>query len=302
MENNENVNQISSVEVLKEEAALSLMLKAEIDTQIATAKAFPRSIKHFMDRTLTIATVNENVADSCAYALTRGKKQDGSDNILEGPSVRLAEIVVGAYGNIRAGMRIIRNDGQTITAQGICHDLETNTCITLEVSRSIMQHEYRFVGGKREKTGRMLRMNIDMQTVTGNAACAIAFRNAVFKVVPTALIADIYDKVKEVAKGTAETLPKRRDKALTYLRGLGVKDEQICEVLQVKHVEDIDLEKLTLLRGMCTLIRNQESTVADLFPIHEPTTDEKAKKAQAAAEKALKKQQEDAAKKAAENK
>lgn len=284
----ENVNEVTSVEVLKDEAALSLVLKAEIDTQIATAKAFPRSIKQFIDKTMSIATINEDVAQSCAYALPRGNK------ILEGPSVRLAEIVVGAYGNIRAGMRVIHNDGKTITAQGICHDLETNTCITLEVKRSILQHEWK--GGN--KTGRMVTMSEDMQVVTGNAACSIAFRNAVYKVVPSALIQDIYEKVKEVAKGTAETLPTRRKKALDYLHSLGVKDDQICNVLDLKAVEDIDLEKLAILRGMCTLIKNQESTVAELFPVKEKNPKKKADKATEAAEAAIKKAQEKATGKA----
>jgi hypothetical protein len=280
----ENVNQVNGVEVLKDEAALSLVLKAEIDTQIATAKAFPRSIKQFIDKTMSIATINEDVAQSCAYALPRGNK------ILEGPSVRLAEIVVGAYGNIRAGMRVIHNDGKTITAQGICHDLETNTCITLEVKRSILQNEWK----NGNKTGRMITMSEDMQVVTGNAACAIAFRNAVYKVVPSALIQDIYEKVKEVAKGTAETLPTRRKKALDYLHSLGVKDEQICSVLDLKAVEDIDLEKLAILRGMCTLIKNQESTVAELFPIKEKNPKKKADKATAETEDAIKKAQDKA--------
>ncbi len=290
MQESENVNQVDSVEVLKDEAALSLVLKAEIDMQISTAKAFPRSLKQFIDRTMSMATLNEDIAESCAYALPRGKNKDGTDKILEGPSVRLAEIVVSSYGNVRAGMRVIHNDGKTVTAQGICHDLETNTCITLETKRSILQHEWQ--NGK--KTGRMTTMSEDMQVVTGAAACSIAFRNAVFKVVPSALISHIYAKVKEVAMGTAETMPARRKKALDYLHSIGVKDEQICSVLDLKDVEDIDLEKLYLLRGMCTLIKNQEATVTELFPIKEKDPKKKADKATTATEAAIKKAQDKA--------
>lgn len=292
MHENENVTQVDSVQVLKDDAQLSLVLKAEIDTQIATAKAFPRSIKAFMDKTLSVATINEDVAQSCAYALPRGGKT------LEGPSVRLAEIVVSSYGNIRAGARIIHNDGRKITAQGICHDLESNTCVTVEVSRSILQNVWEpdpTRPGKNRKTGRFETMTEDMQVVTGQAACAIAFRNAVYKVVPAALIQDIYDKIKEVAKGTAETLPARRKKTLDYLEGLGVKPEQICHVLDLKSVEDIDLEKLAVLRGMCTLIRNGEGTVAELFP-PKPSPKQKADKATTATEDAIK----EAGKKASE--
>lgn len=233
------------------EAALSLITKAEIDIQISTAKAFPRSNKMFLDKAMSMATLSEDIAASCAYALPRGGKA------LEGPSVRLAEIVCSSYGNIRAGARVISNDGKTITAQGICHDLESNYCVTVEVKRRIT-----------DKFGKTF--NDDMQVVTGNAACAIAYRNAVFKVVPSALVSDIYDRAKEVARGSAETLVVRRNKAVEYFKGQGVTEKQICEVLEVKKIEDIDLDKLATLSGMKTLIKNGESTIKDLF---EPKTD-----------------------------
>lgn len=226
--------------------ALSLITKAEIDTQIATAKAFPRSLKMFHDRALSMATLTEDIAASCSYSLPRGGKT------LEGPSVRMAEIVVSSFGNIRSGARVIANDGKTITAQGICHDLETNNCVTVEIKRRIT-----------DKYGKTF--NDDMQTVTGNAACAIAFRNAVFKVVPAALCQDIYDKAKEVARGTAETLVVRRDKAIDYFNSIGVKNEQIISVLEIKKIEDIDLDKLSILTGMKAAIKNGEATVASLF-------------------------------------
>ena len=46
---------------------------------------------------------------------------------------------------------------------------------------------------------------------------------------------------------------------------LGVKEKQICEILEIKKIDDIDLDKLSVLRGMVTLIKNGESTIADLF-------------------------------------
>lgn len=242
---NNNNNEIQKVEIIAE-SSLSVITKAEIDIQISTAKAYPRSLKMFIDRAMSIATISEEVAASCSYALPRGGKS------LEGPTVRLAEIVCSSFGNIRAGARVIANDGKTITAQGYCHDLETNYSVQVEVKRKITD---RF--GK--------TYNEDMQVVTGNAACAVAYRNAVFKVVPSALVNEVYEKTKEVARGTAETLVKRREKAISYLHSLAVTDKQICEVLEIKKVEDIDLDKLDILRGMATLIKNGESTVKDLF-------------------------------------
>lgn len=228
------------------ESALSLITKAEIDTQISTAKAFPRSIASFLKKAMSMATISESVAASCKYSVPRGGKS------LDGKSIRLAEIVLSSYGNVRAGARIISNDGKMITAQGICHDLETNSCITKEVQRKITNKD-----GK--------TFTEDMQIVTGNAACSIALRNAIFACIPSALTDEIYEKAQEVARGTAETLPARRDKAVGYFKDLGVKDKQICEVLEIKKIDDIDLDKLATLSGMRSAIKNGESTINSLF-------------------------------------
>jgi len=240
-------NQNQSVQIIEQENnAFYLMQKAEVDSAIATAKAFPRSITKFQQTALSIATSNEEVAESCTYALPRAGKK------IEGASVRLAEIVVAAYGNIRAGAMIISNDGKTITARGTCHDLENNVAAQVEVKRRITD--------KHGKT-----FNEDMQTVAGNAACAIAYRNAVYKVIPTALINIIWEETKKVARGTAATLVSRRDKAVDYFKSIGVTDKQLCEALEIEKLGDIDLDKLEALTGMRSAIKNGETTVKDLF-------------------------------------
>lgn len=253
--------------------ALSLITKAEIDVQISTAKAFPRSIQGSIEKAISIATVNQDVAESCSYALPRGQKT------IEGPSVRLAEIVAASFGNIRSGARIIANDGKTITAQGICHDLETNNCVTVEVKRSILQHEYK----AGNKTGNKVTMNEDMQVVTGNAACAIAFRNAVFKVIPAALIESVYAEVKKVSRGDQKTLEARRDAAVKYFNAKGIKNTQICEVLGIKKIGDIDLDALEKLTGFRTAIKGGDSTLDEIFTVKDKAEEVAEKKAALAA-------------------
>jgi hypothetical protein len=261
--------EVLTPEVMPQESALATIIKSEIDVQIATAKAFPRSLKIFMDKVLSMATITETVAQSCTYALPRAGKT------LKGPSVRLAEIVGATYCNLRYGARVIFNDGKHVTAQGICHDLEANTFASVEVKRSILQNEYK--NGNR--TGRMVPMSEDMQVVTGNAACSIAMRNAIFKVVPAALIEDVYEKIQDVARGTAETLVVRRDKAIKFFTDKGIKREQIAQVLNLQKVEDIDLDDLATLTGMKTAFVNNESSLEELFP---PTEDPKIKANRAA--------------------
>src|SRR5512137_2744695 len=120
---------MSDIQIMQSEM-LQALNKAEIDIQIATAKQYPREINKVLNTIATYAMMDVETAEDCFYALRRGRGNDTA--VIEGLSVRLAEIVAGAWGNIRVQTRIIGNDGKTITAQGICHDLETNFAASVE--------------------------------------------------------------------------------------------------------------------------------------------------------------------------
>lgn len=253
-----------STEVIQVNNAETLMAltKGEIDAQIATAKQYPRNLSRVLNNIETLATMDEDVAGSCFYTLRR-KERDGSIKLIEGASVRMAEIVASSWGNLRTQARIIANDGKTITAQGVCHDLETNTAISVEVKRRIT-----------DKNGKTY--NADMQIMTGNAACAIALRNAVFKVVPAALIKKTIDKAKKVSLGESMTLETSRANMLAYFKTIGVDEEQVFDYLSVEKIDEIDIDMVVELRGLATAIKEGTTTIKEAF---EPKVDaEQAKK------------------------
>lgn len=256
------------------ESAISLIAKAEIDTQIATAQAFPRSLSRVIKVAISMATINEEVAQSCTYSVPRAGKQ------IQGKSIRLAEIMASTYGNLRTGSRVIHMDGRVLKAQGICHDLETNYLHTEEIEVRVT-----------DKQGRTY--NHDMLVIAGRSACAIAVRNAIFTVVPGAVADIVWNAAQKIALGTLETLPARRLKAMTYFEGLGIKKEQVFATLGVNGLEDIDLEKLGTLTGYKSAFSHGEATLADLFP--PPTAKDKADKATRSTEDKLNKK--DASKK-----
>lgn len=220
---------------------------AELDQQILTARAFPRSVKRFLDSAQEMATLNESTASECMYVLPRGGKD------IEGPSIRMAELVVSAWGNSKAGARVVDEGPEFVTAQGVFHDLERNVMITMEVRRRIT-----------DKYGN--RFNADMIAVTGNAACAVAVRNAIFKGVPKALWQQVYEEARLCAIGTTETLNARRGSAVDYLRKMGVTPERICAKLCVEGIEDITLDQLGKLKGLAGSIKNGETTPEEAFP------------------------------------
>jgi len=232
--------------------ALERIERAQVDIQIATAKEYPRDMALVKKDMLSLATLDTETAESCFYTLRR-KEADGSQKLIQGPSARLAEIAVNAFGNINAGARIIGNDGKMITAQAVCHDMQKNVRISIEVKRRITN--------KQGKT-----FSEDMQVVTGNAACSIALRNAVFKVIPMALVKPVYDQAKKVAAGDAKTLASRRDAVIARFVELGISKERVFAAIGVTGMEGINLEKLELLIGMGTAIKEDPGAINELFP------------------------------------
>lgn len=224
--------------------------------QIATAKQYPRHIPTVLNQIATLATLDAETAEDCFYVLRRGGA-NGS-NAIEGLSVRMAEIIAGAWGNLRVQTRIIGNDGKTITAQGICHDLETNVAVSVEVKRRIT-----------DKYGKTY--SEDMQVVTGNAASAIAFRNAVLKVVPKAVTKRVIADVKQVAMGQALDLETSRQRMVDYFSKLGVTEELLLEYLELKKREEIDKERVFELRALANAIKEGTTTVQEAFmqPVEE---------------------------------
>ena len=249
-------------EVQKIEVDNSVMLtareKAEIDIAVATAKRYPRSIKKSLSMALEMATLNEDVAESCFYSLKRKDNRTGETKFIEGPSVRTAEIMASAWGNLAVDTQITGEDDKFIYATATCRDLERNLTVRKQVRRRITTSE--------TKNGPGRRYSDDMIAVTANAAASIALRNAVLSVVPGAYTKQVYDAAKAAAMGDSETLEKRRQKAIDYVRKANVSDERIFAALGVGGTEDISLEKLVQLRGMCTAIKDNETTVDEQFP------------------------------------
>lgn len=229
---------------------LSAINRAEVDIQIATAKQYPRDIQKALNTIKTIATLDPETAEDCFYTLRRGKGNDTT--LIEGVSVRLAEIIAGAWGNLRVQTRIVGNDGRTITAQAICHDLETNLAVSIEVHRNIT-----------DRNGRTYSQ--DMQVMTGNAASAIAFRNAVLKVVPKAVTKRVINDVKQVAMGNALSVETSRQRMIEYFAKLGVSQAEVLSYLEVKSINEIDAAMIFELRGLCNALKEGTTTIQETF-------------------------------------
>jgi hypothetical protein len=225
------------------------LARADVDQQITTARAYPRNPRHVMNAILSLATLDDQTATECVYALSRSGKP------IRGPSIRLAEIIASQWGNCRVGARVVHVDRieKYVEAEGVYHDLESNAATTARVRRSI-----------RTKQGGVF--SDDMIVVVGNAACSIARRNAILGGVPKAAWGKAYDAVEKVIAGDVKTLAERRDAALKAFAAFGVGGDQICKALDVPSIEAVTLDHLVTLTGMHSALKSGEATVEELFP------------------------------------
>jgi hypothetical protein len=239
----------------------ALVSASSLQMQLDAARAHPRDEIAVIAKITALATIDEEAAAECLYALVRGKKNqkrsggdDEENKAIEGPSIRLAEIAAQKYGNCRYEAHIVEVNRaeKYVEAEGMFLDLETNSASKATVRRRISTRS----GGI---------FSDDMIIVTGNAACAIAKRNAILAGIPRSIYRPAYQAARRLIAGDADTLPQRREDAVKAFGIYGVKPEQLLEHLGVDSLTQVTAENLVTLRGMFQSLRSSEVTVEEMF-------------------------------------
>lgn len=229
--------------------------RANVDSQVATAKRYPRDIRRSIDNSVVMATMNQETAQSCSYALPRGGKP------ITGSSVHLAKIIVSNWGNMRTEAKVVQITDKQVISRGTCWDLETNVASAFEVRRSIIG-----------KNGQ--RFSDDMITVTGNAANSIAYRNAVFAVIPKAITDRVYYAAQKFITGDlsdSDKLLKVRTGILNnFKNNYGITEEEVVKMCGKQTVNQIGADEISMLVGTIQALKDGDTTVDELMkPIRE---------------------------------
>lgn len=239
-----------------ERSAIESIERASVDIQIATAQKYKKHLPEMMSqvkaRMITLATIDEETAASCFYTLPRGGKT------IQGESVRLAEIAFSCYGNARVQARIIEvvSDGPEphVVIQAISHDLEQNVAYSAEKRRRITK--------KKSKN----TVDEDDIQLAVNACTAIAFRDAIFKMIPKAFIRPVMLAAKKVAIGDVKSLGSKRQTVVERLKAMGATQERILSVVSCLKIEDIGMEQLETLIGLGTALKEGDISLEEAFP------------------------------------
>jgi hypothetical protein len=230
------------------ELPASVVPSAGINQQIATAHAYPRNLTLFRKSVGEMIAADSDIAKACYYILPRAGTR------IQGPSVRLAELCLHFYGNVRIESQVldIREEDKFVRGRAMAWDLETNVAIAFESLRRVT-----------EKNGR--RYSDDVVQSTANAAVSIAIRNAVFKVIPSPLWKPLYDQSLAIVRGDVRTLPERRTLMISDLGKQGITVAQICAVLRVSDIEQIEADHLVIMNGIMQAVADGELTLDSAF-------------------------------------
>lgn len=250
MENQGNGYEVLQVNQDQNIIQIDAVERANVDSQVATAKQYPRDLARSVNNSIAMATMDITTAQSCGYALPRGGKP------ITGPSVHLAKLVVSNWGNIRAEAKVVQITDKQVISRGTCWDLENNVATAFEVRRSIIGK-----GGK--------RFSDDMITVTGNAANSIAYRNAVFSVIPKAIIDKVYQAAQHYITGDLsdeEKLVTRRKKCIDFFKSeYGITEDEVVMLCGKQTVNQIKADQIALLLGITQSLKDGDTTVEDLM-------------------------------------
>ena len=250
MENQGNGYEVLQVNQDQNVIQIDAVERANVDSQVATAKQYPRDLARSVNNSIAMATMDAATAQSCGYALPRGGKP------ITGPSVHLAKLIVSNWGNMRAEAKVVQITDKQVISRGTCWDLENNVATAFEVRRSIIGK-----GGK--------RFSDDMITVTGNAANSIAYRNAVFSVIPKAIIDKVYQAAQHYITGDLsdeEKLVARRKKCIDFFKSeYGITEDEVVMLCGKQTVNQIKADQIALLLGITQSLKDGDTTVEDLM-------------------------------------
>jgi len=224
----------------------------EVQAAMTVAKRFPRDESASLTRILT-ACKRQGLAESAMYAYPRG------DQTVTGPSIRLAETLAQAWGNLDFGIEEIEQRNGESTVMAFCWDLETN------VRRQFIFQQphvrYTKKGGNVKLTDPR-----DIYEMVANQA-ARRLRACILSVIPGDVVDQAVSACEATLKGGGSVpLIDRVRKMLTAFAELGVNQQMIEKRLNHK-IEVTSENELVLLRKIYKAIDDGHSKREDYFEV-----------------------------------
>lgn len=228
--------------------------QAEIQSAYLIAKRFRRNEEEARERIIN-ACKRLSFADEAYYAFPRG----GSE--VSGPSVVLAREAARLWGNIRFGLKVVRDDDESRTIKGTALDLETNAFSEFEDDfKKLIQRKDKDSGQTRWVTPD----ERDLRELT-NRRGAILIRNCITSILPKDLIdAAVVAAEETVAQFADKNKAETVKLILETFSTLFVSQANLETYLGHSLIE-LSKEEIVKLRGIASAIRAGVSKKEEFF-------------------------------------
>lgn len=238
------------------------------------AKQFPRDLAEVTAR-MNQACSRLTLAQSATYAFPRG------GTTVEGPSIRLAEALISAWGNAEAGWKEVGRhwDAQGADGKGcnvsecvaFCYDKETN--VRREISFTVNHtRDKNETDSRGKRTGKMLRVPLDSERDVYELCANMASRRiraCILQVLPGWLTEEALEVVgKTLESGDKRPLPDMIRSMEAKFREYGVTREQL-ETNLGHGLEETTKPEIVRLGKVFNSIAEGMVRVRDIFPTEE---------------------------------
>lgn len=222
----------------------------EVKGAIFLAKQFPRNYFEAEKRILD-ACKRPSLAETAMYTYNRGSTK------VEGPSIRLAEVLAQNWGNLSYGIQELEQRNGESVAKAYCWDLETN-----------VRQEKTFTVKHSLKTRQGLKQLTDPRDIYEKVANdgARRVRACILSVIPGDVVEMAIEQCRQTLTGNSDKpLKDRVSAALNHFKEkYGVTQEMIEDRFgyAASSFSEFDLVQLTSIRNS---LKDKMSTLEDWF-------------------------------------
>lgn len=221
----------------------------EVQASVLMARRFPRDEMRATDRILQ-ACARPMLAENASYAFKRGKM------LVTGPSIHLARVIAGTWGNIQYGIREISQEDGISTVEAFAWDLETNT----RASRLFKVRHTRF---SNDRGFTDLKDPRDIYELTANYG-ARRLRACILELIPDDVIEAAQKQCDITLKQRAIAGPEQIEKMIEAFKEFGVSREMLDRRLGCT-IEKATAAQIVPLKRVYASLRDGMGKIEDFF-------------------------------------
>lgn len=236
----------------------------ETEASVLMAKKFPRNEQAAYNRIINSCS-RPSLAQKSIYSFKRGGQK------VEGPSIRLAEVIARSWGNLQFGVKEVERRSNMSVVEAYCWDMESNT-------RSSKEFSVMHIRDTKDGPKPLLNERDIYETVANQGARRL--RNCILSCIPEDIVDNAVQAVNETliqaAKGNAVDMQAKIRSMVEAFQAIGVTREQLEIYLNTK-VEAATAKQIVDLGKIYSSIKEEYSEVKDWFKINQTSIVEKIK-------------------------